>query len=459
MAAIESILSLIVTLGILVTIHEFGHYWVARRCGVKVLRFSVGFGKPVYSRTSKDGVEFCVAAIPLGGYVRMLDEREGDVSEEEKPFAFNRKPPMQRIAIASAGPLANFIFAIFAYWLMFVAGFNVVRPVVGEVEQGSIAYQSGLQSGDEFVEVAGRSVAGWREVSIAFANYVGESDLVPVFVRSQAGEPKQLTLELNEWNKNVEDLDLLGSLGIEIYRPHVPAVIENILADGAAATGGMQVGDEIIAVDGQEISDWFSLVAIIQASAEKTLNISVERKRDNGTSDELVLVITPAIRTSEGGEQQGFLGVGPAPFKYPDEMIKTVHYGPFSALAESAEQTYADTAMTLNAMRKMLIGLLSLENLSGPITIAQVASQTISSGLEDFLSFLALLSISLGVLNLLPVPVLDGGHILYYTLELIRGKPLPESVQVLGLKIGISLVAALMVIAFYNDIVRVLATL
>ena len=451
MEALQSVLSLVVTLGILVTIHEYGHYWVARRCGVKVLRFSVGFGRPLFTWRNSEGTEFCVAAIPLGGYVRMLDEREGEVAEADKPYAFNQKTPAQRIAIAAAGPIANFAFAIFAYWLMFSIGFNVVRPVIGEVEPGSVAEQAGLQAGHEFVSVADRTTSGWKDVSIALANFVGEKDReIDVSVRYEDSTAAE-RYRLNFGDSLSEDLSqgLVRGIGIEPYRPLVPPVMDIVIEGGPAYRGGLLVGDIVVAAGGSQIKDWFDFVDVIKASPGKPVLVAVERQ---GRLMELTL--TPDSVPNEEGESVGKLGVGVAPFKYPDEMIKSVSYGPFDAVAHAVEQTYADTAMTLNAIKKMVIGLLSLENLSGPITIAQVASQSISSGLEDFLSFLALLSVSLGVLNLLPIPVLDGGHILYYAIELVRGKPVPEAWQVFGLKIGLSLVLMLMVVAFYNDIMR-----
>ena len=457
MDALESVLSLVVTLGILVTIHEYGHYWVARRCGVKVLRFSVGFGKPLYTWENREGTQFCIAAVPLGGYVKMLDEREASVAEEEKQYAFNRKSPWQRIAIASAGPIANFLFAIFAYWLMFVVGFNVIKPTVGGVVSGSVAAEAGIESGYELVSVGDRMTPGWKDVSIALANYVGESARLDVTARYQGSSTEErFSLELGESLVVEPPANLIESVGIEPYRPLVPPVMDTIVADGAAERGGMVKGDLVTSANGNPIKDWFEFVAVIQASPGEVVEVVVERPVDESGSVTTVLELTPdsVEGEGEGGVLQGRLGVGVQPFEYPEEMIRTVQLGPVDAVSRAFDQTLADTSMTLNAIRKMVVGLLSLENLSGPITIAQVASQSISSGLEDFLGFLALLSVSLGVLNLLPIPVLDGGHIVYYLLEAVRGKPIPESWQLFGLKVGLSLVVALMFIAFYNDIMR-----
>jgi len=454
MQAIESVISLIITLGILVTIHEYGHYWVAKRCGVKVLRFSVGFGRALYTWRNREGTEFCIAAIPLGGYVKMLDEREAPVDEGDKPLAFNNKPVGQRIAIASAGPIANFIFAVFAYWLMFMMGYNVVKPIIGEVEKDSIAYEAGVSAGQEVKSLGGRPVDGWRDLGIALVNYVGDSTTVDLHAREENGAAHQYYLKLDNWLLNEEPGNLIESIGIVPLRPHIPATLETIVAQSPAQSAGLLSGDTVVEADGEKIGGWFDLVRVIERSPAKEIGLDIERPDPNGGFTRMTVLVIPNSIQTEKGDTVGRLGVGPAPFKYPEDMIRTVQHGPVDAMVKAADQTWADVTMTLNAIRKMVVGLLSLANLSGPITIAQVASQSISSGAESFLSFLALLSVSLGVLNLLPIPVLDGGHILYYVLEGIRGKPIPESWQVIGLKIGLTLVFSLMAIAFYNDIMR-----
>ena len=450
MDVIQPVLSLILTLGILVTIHEYGHYWVARKCGVKVLRFSVGFGKPLYTRVNKAGTEFVIASIPLGGYVKMLDEREAPVAEEERPFAFNQKPVSQRIAIAAAGPLANFIFAIFAYWLMFVSGFNVLVPAIGSVQEDSIADRAGLRAGYEILQVDDQKTLSWHAVSMSLINRIGDSGQIEIMASPAPGLSKQLfVLDVQDWMLNKEPSELLSELGIEPYKPEIPAVLGQVLPDSPAEKGGLQVGDKIIRAKGQRIDHWFDLVDVIKLSADKPVRLEVLRAEQL-----LQLELTPEAFVSEEGVTQGRLGIAVAPFSYPDEMIREVAYGPLSSVSEAVLRMWADTKMTLIAIKKMVQGLISLENLSGPITIAQVASQSISSGSEAFLSFLALLSVSLGVLNLLPIPVLDGGHILFYTLEGLRGKPISEKWQLVGLKIGISFVLVLMSLAFYNDLMR-----
>lgn len=450
MEVIQSVLSLILTLGILVTIHEYGHYWVARKCGVKVLRFSVGFGKPLYTRLNKHGTEFVIASIPLGGYVKMLDEREAPVAEAERPYAFNHKPVSQRIAIAAAGPLANFMFAVFAYWLMFLSGFNVLVPTIGAVAEDSIADRAGLRPGYEILNVDDQKTLSWHAVSMSLINRIGDTGQIEIMASPAPGLNKQLfVLEVQDWMRNKEPSELLRELGIEPVKPDVPAVLGQVLPDGPGYKGGLQVGDKIIRANGQRIDQWFDLVDIIKTSAGEPVRLDILR------NDLLLqLELTPEAVVTDEGETQGRLGIAVAPFEYPDEMIREVAYGPLVSLSEAVSRMWADTQMTLIAIKKMIMGLISLENLSGPITIAQVASQSISSGSEAFLGFLALLSVSLGVLNLLPIPVLDGGHILFYSYEAIRGKPLSEKWQLIGLKIGISFVLVLMSLAFYNDLMR-----
>ncbi len=455
MEFIQSALSLVVTLGILVTIHEYGHFWVARRCGVKVLRFSVGFGRPLFSWYDKQGTEFAIAAIPLGGYVKMLDEREGPVAPAEQEQAFNNRPVGQRIAIAAAGPIANFLFAIFAYWLMFMVGFNVLVPKIGAVVPDSPADQAGLVPGYELTAVEGRETPGWRAVSMELINRIGDTGNIRIEARPSQDRPAELfLLPVKDWLQQSDEKNLIGDLGLEPYRPSVPPVMGQIVDDSPAEQGGLQVGDRIVRVGDQTIQTWFDFVDVIKQAPEIPLLVTVERARESGGITQLELRLTPALHENEAGENVGRLGVGVAPFEYPPEMIRQVRHDPVQAFVSAVDQTGADTMMTLGAIKKMLVGLLSLDNLSGPITIAQVASASISSGAEDFLSFLALLSISLGVLNLLPIPVLDGGHILYYSLEALRGKPLPEKWQVVGLKIGLSLILTLMTVAIYNDFMR-----
>jgi len=450
MEALQSVLSLIVTLGILVTIHEYGHFWVARRCGVKVLRFSVGFGKPLYSWKDKQGTEFAVAAIPLGGYVKMLDEREGPVPQELQSQAFTSKTPMQRIAIAAAGPLANFMFAIAAYWLMFILGFSVVLPKIGEVIPDSPAAHAGVQENEIISTIDGEPAYSWREVIMSLVNRIGDTGEVLLITGKPDGHQSAYQLPIQNWNQESGDNDLLKGIGLHPYRPPVPPLIDVVQPNGAAARSGMMPGDLVVSIDQQPISDWYELVDIVQRSAGQELLIAVERE---GVASLVDLRLVP-MADPESTPRVGKIGVGVAPYSYPPELISTVRFGVGEAFTRSIDQTWSDVSMTVGAIKKMLVGLISLDNLSGPITIARVANQSISTGFEEFLRFLALLSVSLGVLNLLPIPVLDGGHILFYAIEAIRGKALSEQSQVIGFKIGLSFVLMLMVLAIYNDIMR-----
>lgn len=448
MQIIETVLALALTLGILVTLHEYGHFWVARRCGVKVLRFSVGFGKPMFSWYDKHGTEFAVAAIPLGGYVKMLDEREGPVPEELRDQAFTSKPPGQRIAIAAAGPVANFIFAIFAYWLLSVVGVTHVAPIVGQIADESVAERVGLQEGMEIHAVDGHRVSSWRDVNMRILERTGEHGSISMEV-SEDGARGTVSGELSGWGLSDDTPNPLAEFGITPWRPAVPPVLGQISEGGRAEAAGLQPGDRIVAVNGETIGSWFELVEFIRNAPEQTLQVTVER---NGS--EQSLSVTPEARTEESGESIGFVGAGVEAISWPEEVLRDVSYGPFAAIPVALSETWADTRLTLVAIKKMVTGLLSPTNLSGPITIARVAEASVSSGFEDFVRFLAYLSVSLGILNLLPVPVLDGGHIVYYTIEALRGKPLSEQAQAFGLRIGMAMILTLMVFALYNDLMR-----
>jgi len=450
MALLQTLLATLVALGVLVTIHEWGHFWVARRCGVKVLRFSVGFGRPIWMRTGRDGTEYAVAAIPLGGYVRMLDEREGEVPESLRDQAFNNKSVYQRIAIVAAGPLVNLIFAVFAYACLFLSGVNVVVPVIGQIVPGSPAAQASLPVEQEVLAVDGHQVQSWNEVNLRLASRVGESGDIEITVGEPArGLARTYTLPINQWDVDLERESPLMAVGIEPWRPDVPPVIGQVLPEGAAAAAGLQPGDRILSVNGRPVDEWMALVAMIQAAPEQTLEIWIKR-----AGREQRLQLTPARRELPDGAVQGYVGAGPEPFELPAEMQRSLSYGPVGALVAGVEKTGQMIGLTLESIGKMIAGVISVKNLSGPITIAKVAGTSAASGLESFVSFLAYLSVSLGVLNLLPIPMLDGGHLLYYAVELVRGRPVSEQVQMLGLRIGMALLFSLMALAIVNDLAR-----
>ena len=446
---IQTVFMLAVTLGIVVTVHEFGHFWVARRCGVKVLKFSVGFGRSVWSRQAQDGVEYAIGVLPLGGYVKMLDEREAPVDADLKAQAFNNKSPAQRIAIAAAGPMFNFILAIIVYFVLFLAGERGLAPVIGNVEPGSIAEMAGLESDQEIVAIDGQKTLTWQAVNFALLERLGDSGTIEfsvIYPPSQQVYSSQANLD--RWLAGAEDVDLIRELGIEPYRPVIPAIIGGLADDGAAMKAGLQVGDEFVSIDGSTISDWMALVEEVKRSAGQERWLGILR-------DGLPLTVAVQIEAAVvDGDTIGRLGVYPAAVEFPVDMVRYLERGPIESLAAALERTGALVVFTLDSMKKMVEGLISPKNLSGPITIAKVATATAERGWASYFEFIALLSVSLGVLNLLPIPVLDGGHILYYAIEWIAGRPVPERVQIMGYQIGLFLVTCLMVFALYNDVAR-----
>ena len=449
MSALYMLVGTLIALGVLVTFHEYGHFWVARRCGVKVLRFSVGFGRPLVRWHDRHGTEFVIAAIPLGGYVKMLDEREGDVPPALLEQTFNRKTVKQRFAIVSAGPLANFLLALVFFWLLALLGTEQVRPVVGAVEAGSLAERAGLSPGQEILEVNGKPTSGWAEVNLQLIRRLGESGSLDMRVRSlDSAQEQAVRLELNDWLKGAEDPDPIGSLGIRPWRPAIEPVVAQLDPEGPAQAAGVRLGDRLVSLDGEPLQEWQEVIDRVRLLPGKSALLEVERE-----GRYLELPLTLAAR-GEGDDLRGYLGAGVAAGEWPEEMLRTISHGPLEAVAEGLRRTWSMSLLTLDSLKKMLFGELSVKNLSGPITIAKVAGASAQSGLGDFLNFLAYLSISLGILNLLPIPVLDGGHLLFYLVEWVRGRPLSDRVQGWGVQIGISLVVGVMLLALVNDIGR-----
>ncbi|MBF8729028.1 MULTISPECIES: RIP metalloprotease RseP [Pseudomonas] len=449
MTALYMIIGTLVALGVLVTFHEFGHFWVARRCGVKVLRFSVGFGTPLVRWHDRHGTEFVVAAIPLGGYVKMLDEREGEVPPALLGQSFNRKPVGQRIAIVAAGPIANFLLAILFFWVVALLGTQQVRPVIGSVESGSLAASAGLIAGQEVVSIDGKPTNGWSAVNLQLVRRLGESGTLRVGVRDEGATlERQHEVNLDHWLKGVDEPDPIQSLGLRPWRPAIPPVLAEIDPKGPAAAAGLKTGDTLLALDGVVLKDWQQVVDSVRARPEAKVRLRVER---DGAQLEVPVILA---RRGEGQASGGYLGAGVKGVEWPAEMLREISYGPLEAVGESLSRTWSMSVLTLESLKKMLFGELSVKNLSGPITIAKVAGASAQSGMGDFLNFLAYLSISLGVLNLLPIPVLDGGHLLFYLIELARGRPLSDRVQGWGVQIGISLVIGVMLLALINDLGR-----
>ena len=449
MSALYMIVGTLVALGVLVTFHEFGHFWVARRCGVKVLRFSVGFGMPLLRWHDSKGTEFVVAAIPLGGYVKMLDEREGEVPADQVDQSFNRKSVRQRIAIVAAGPIANFLLAMVFFWALAMLGSEQARPVIGAVESGSIAARAGLIPGQEIIAIDGEPTSGWAAVNLQLVRRLGESGSLQLLVREQGStvdSPRELVL--NKWLKGADEPDPIHSLGIRPWRPALPPILAEFDPKGPAKAAGLKAGDRLLALDGKALDDWQQVVDIVRMHPDTKIMLRVER--DGAQID---VPVTLAAR-GESKAPSGYLGAGVKAVDWPPEMIREVSYGPVAAIGEGARRTWTMSVLTLDSLKKMLFGELSVKNLSGPITIAKVAGASAQSGVADFLNFLAYLSISLGVLNLLPIPVLDGGHLLFYLIEWARGRPLSDRVQSWGIQIGISLVVGVMLLALVNDLGR-----
>jgi len=404
---------------------------------------------PLVKWHDRKGTEYVIAAIPLGGYVKMLDEREGDVPPELADQSFNRKTVYQRIAIVIAGPVANFLLAIVFFWALAMLGSQQVRPVIGAVEPASIAQKAGLTAGQEIVEVDGEPVTGWSAVNLQLVRRLGESGTIALKVREQGStvdSPRQLALD--NWLKGADEPDPIKSLGIRPWRPALPPVLAELDPKGPAQAAGLKTGDRLLALDGQPLTEWQQVVDRVRERPEAKISLRVER--DGAQMD---VPLTLATR-GEGNAAAGYLGAGVKGIDWPPEMLREVSYGPLAAVGEGAKRTWTMSVLTLDSLRKMLFGELSVKNLSGPITIAKVAGASAQSGIGDFLNFLAYLSISLGVLNLLPIPVLDGGHLLFYLIEWARGRPLSEKVQGWGVQIGISLVVGVMLLALVNDLGR-----
>lgn len=445
---LQIVASFVVTLGVLISVHEYGHFWVARRCGVKVLRFSVGFGKPLFSWRDKHNTEFVIAGIPFGGYVKMLGEPGSEVSESDKAVSFIHKPVYQRIAIVAAGPVVNLVFAILLYWLIFSVGVTRVAPIIGEVEPDSLAAQVGIQAGDEIVSVDGDETVSWDKVNFALVARIGDTGTIELGVKpANTNMVTNYTIPVSDWMAGKQKEGPLNALGVEQYFPHMPVVIAEVLPNKAADRFGLQVGDEILSANGEPLANWREWVEIVRANPGNAIAIEVAR---NG--ELLPMSITPDA-VSDGGVSFGQIGAATEPVNMPEHMIREIRYGPLEALSEALQKTYDFISLTLNAIGKMITGKISLDNLSGPVTIAKVAGDTASYGIEPFLNFMAYLSISLGVLNLLPIPVLDGGHLMYYAAEMIKGSPVSEKVQAVGNSLGLALLVMFMGLAFYNDIV------
>jgi len=439
-------------IAVLVVVHELGHYWVARWCGVKVLRFSVGFGKPLLARHFGNGeTEWVISAIPLGGYVKMLDEREGEVAEHELHRAFNHQPVMRRMAIVVAGPVSNLLLAVVLYWALFMHGVPGLKPILGEAAPQTPAAVAQLRPQETIVSINGEPVPSWQDLRWMLLNLALQGAEVHIEGRTVQGETVQHELDLKVLAPGDLDGDFLQKLGLQLFQPLVQPIIDKLTEGGVAQRAGLRPGDHIRRADGRTITRWTELVEAVRSHPGSALRLEIER-----SGNLLALDVVPDA-VNENGKQVGRIGAGPYLDKQAfDALLTEVRYGSFVAFRQAVRKSWETAAVSLKMMGKMVLGEISVKNLSGPITIADFAGQSAKLGVASYLDFLALISISLGVLNLLPIPLLDGGHLLYYMVELIKGSPVSEKAWEAGQNVGIALLVTLMAFALYNDISRLI---
>ena len=449
LGTLQTVVIALLTLGILVTIHEFGHFWVARRCGIRVLRFSVGFGPVLWRKTDAQGTEYTLCAVPLGGYVRMLDEREGDVAQAQIDQAFNRKSVWARIAVVSAGPIANFLLAILVFWFLFFRGETGLVPVIAAVALDTPAHYAGLEPGQEIISVDGHLTPTVAALGFQLLEHLGESGLIQIGIKYPDSDVVYFSeAPLNRWLIDEEQPDPVAGLGITIDMPKVLPLVESTVDAGPASAAGFVAGDLILRADGTSMPLWSDWVTYVRARPGTVIDVLIAR-----AGVERMISVTPEPRQSDG-ETIGSVGMMVTVPQFPPERIRVFDRGPIDALGAAVMRTGNLIGFTFDSMAKMVQGLISAKNLSGPITIAQVAASSAASGVSSWLSFLALLSISLGALNLLPIPVLDGGHLVYYVIEALTGRAVPEKVKMFGYQIGMMLILSIMVFALYNDFSR-----
>jgi regulator of sigma E protease len=448
-----TVLAFIVALGVLIVFHEFGHYVVARFFGVKVLRFSIGFGRALWrTRRGRDQTEWVIAALPLGGYVKMLDEHEGPVAPEEAHRAFNRQSVWKRIAIVAAGPVANFLLAIVFYWALFVGGVQEAKPVVGAPDPGTVAAASGLTRGETILKINGEPMASWQQVRWRLLQLAVERQPARLEVIDPQQRLTWRTLDLSGFDLEGFDGDPLARLGLRLERPDVPPIIGKVVPGSVAEAGGLRPGDRVVSIDGEEIRVWEDVVRAVRRRPDEILRLGIVR-----AGNRMEVGLRPEA-VQQNGERFGRIGAAAQiDAESMKNLVTTVRYAPAAALAMAIERTWETSAFSLKMLGKMVVGQISWKNLSGPVTIADYAGQSAQLGIGAYIAFLALISISLGVLNLLPIPLLDGGHLLYYVVEIVKGSPVSERAMELGQRLGLTLLLFLMAFAIYNDFNRLLA--
>lgn len=449
MGFIWSLAAFIIAIGVLITVHEFGHFWVARRCGVYVERFSIGFGKTLWRKVDKQGTEFVLALIPLGGYVKMLDERVGDVSPERRHLAFNNKTVGQRAAIISAGPIANFLLAIVVYWIVFMIGIPSVRPIIEDIKPGSIAAQANFEPKMELKSIGGIETPDWNSVRLALVGKIGDREFTAEVLPQGYNEPITKKVDLTSWQFDPEKQDPILSVGIMPVSARIDPVIHKVSPGMAGERAGLEPGDRIMSVNGDALGLWNPVTQIIRNSPDEPLKLEVKR------NEQIVsLTLTPDSQNGQRGEKIGFAGIELSVLPLADEYKMIQQYGPIDAFYQASDKTWQLMKLTVNMMGKLVVGDVKLNNLSGPISIAKGAGVSAESGLVYYLMFIALISVNLGIINLFPLPVLDGGHLLFLLIEKIKGSPVSERVQDFSFRIGAMALILLMGLALFNDFSR-----
>ena len=455
MTILFTIISFVFALGLLITFHELGHYFVARLCNVKVLRFSVGFGRPLIKRYwGRDQTEWVIAAIPLGGYVKMLDEREGKVAPKDLSRSFNRMTVSRRFAIVSAGPIANFLLAILLYCFLFMYGVSGMKPIIGQITPNSPAAMANFEAGETLIKIGDEVVPSWQDARWEILSKA--VDRTPILIVETLSKEQQIVsreLDLSKLDANDLDADFLKKIGLNVYQPKIKPIIAQVIPSGAGDRAGLLVNDEILSINQKEIVEWKDLVQKIQNSPETALIMEIRR---NNTKVNVQII--PEVAT-QNGKEIGKIGIAPKVdrSKLRDLLIE-ISYSPSTAMAKAINKTWETSVFTLQMLWKMVMGEVSLKNISGPITIADYAGKSAEMGVATYLGFLALISISIGVLNLLPIPLLDGGHLMYYVIEIIKGTPLSEKSMAIGQQMGMMMLFTLMIFAIYNDINRLIPT-